>query len=335
MGFRFTALTYTVATMLMVTFVVGSAFPRSNLNSRNAAAVAVDSTKPVIEDTGLIDGLTWTPDSQRLVLSLNRNGISKGSNNLYQLEVASGRLVSLTKSAEEDTSPCISPDGRYVAFFRGPYSESSIWVMPISSRGARPLTHFSAPRRNAKETHRAFAWSPDSKSLIVIESTTGQPPQAFSVGLSSGSKVRLPQIEKALVSDTGLLPFVEGLTSDKSGDHLAVLSVGNGHPRVSIVNTKDPAKAIGVDPYPGTLGLPRWSLDGRYVYVSADMDLTIPRERRTPTFRGKPGTFRIDINTGRPERMSDHYGEMSPDGSKLIWEEPGRNGFKLWLETVS
>ena len=297
-----------------------------------------DSAGPIIEDSGLIDGFTWLPDGQRLVIALNRGGVNKGNNTLYQLEIGSGRLIGLTKTKEEDTLPSVSPDGRYVAFFRGGYSaDINIWVMSIADRRVHQVSHFAAPRRNAKEISRGFGWSADSKSVVLVETSAGQPAQAYAINALSGIRRPSPDMTKALNSSTGILPAIETLAPDRSGDRWAIFSLGDGRPRISIMKTGDPARTITVDPYPGTLGHPRWSADDRYIYASADLDLTIPRERRTSTFRGKPGTFRIDANTGRVERVSSHYGEISPDGSKLVWEEPSqvtRNGFRLWLENL-
>jgi Tol biopolymer transport system component len=296
-----------------------------------------DSARPIIEDNGLIDGFTWSPDGQRLVIALNRAGINKGNNNLYQLEIGSGRLTSLTKTKEEDTAPNVSPDGRSVAFFRGAYSDSNIWVMSIASHGARQLSHFVAPRRNAKEIFRGFGWSADSKSIVIVETSTGQPAQAYTINIATGGRRPWVTMASALNSNKGLLPAIESLSPDRNGERWVIFSLGEGHPRVSIMKMEDPAKSITIDAYPGTLSHPKWSADDRYVYTSADLDLTIPRERRTSTFRGKAGTFRIDASTGRIERVSSHYGEISPDGSKIVWEEPSqatRNGFRLWLEDL-
>jgi hypothetical protein len=209
--------------------------------------------------------------------------------------------------------------------------------MSIADRRVHQVSHFVAPRRNAKEISRGFGWSADSKSIVVAETSVGQQAQAYAVNALTGVRRSFPEMTKALNSTTEILPIIETLSSDRNGQRWAIFSLGDGRPRISILKTDDPGKTITVDPYPGTLGHPRWSADDRYIYTSADLDLTIPRDRRTSSFRGKPGTFRIDANTGRVERVSSHYGEISPDGSKLVWEEPSqalRNGFRLWLEDL-
>src|SRR5258707_4238509 len=171
MGVRFVSL-LTILTAFFVAVV--SSTPTTGVID-NAGA----SAKPIVEDSGLIDGFTWAPDGQRLVIALNRAGINKGNNSLYQLEISTGRLTNLTKTKEEDTAPAVSPDGRYVAFFRGGYSDMNIWVMSITGRAARQLSHFVVPRRNAKEIARGFGWSADSKSIVLVESSVGQPAQAY------------------------------------------------------------------------------------------------------------------------------------------------------------
>ncbi|HZS44401.1 MAG TPA: DPP IV N-terminal domain-containing protein [Blastocatellia bacterium] len=297
---------------------------------------ADDSSGPLIEDNGMIEGLAWTPDSRRVVMSLNRTGVGKGSNNLYQLDVASGKMTSLTKTQEEDTTPTISPDGRYVAFMRGPYSGNNIWVASLGDKRSHPVTHFAIPRAGADDINRVFNWSSDSKSLVMIETSAGFSPRVSSLGLT-GTRRRLPEIEKALSALKDPVTNVYGLSSDSTGSRLAIFSVSGGKSRVLIVDRQQSNVTTTIEAYPGTVGTPRWSSDDRFIYVCADLDLTIPQNRRSSS-RGKPGTFRIDASNGRVERVSEHYGELSPDGHKLLWEESvrsSRGGFKLWLELLS
>src|SRR5262249_29875430 len=162
--------------VLLTALLTSVAIPKADKLNGN---VPSDSGGPVIEDSGMIDGLAWTPDSRRVVMSLNRTGtgMGKGSDNLYQLDVTTGRLVPLTKTQEEDTTPTISPDSRYVAFMRGPYSGNNIWVASLADKRARPITHFGTSQRGAADIYRAFTWSSDGKSIILVESSTDFAPR--------------------------------------------------------------------------------------------------------------------------------------------------------------
>jgi len=133
----------------------------------------------------------WGSDSKTLYYSSDRNG----SNDIYAADAATGRETRLSSSPENEVKPQVSPDGKYLAFYRGldkiirmeTDGGSQIeWVKGIfSDLGVEPTLEYN--------------WSPDSKWLaftmagptyetdIYIVPIEGQPKN---VSLSSGSNFR-------------------------------------------------------------------------------------------------------------------------------------------------
>ncbi len=125
----------------------------------------------------------WSPDGTRLLFISNRQSPEEDEARLYLLPVAGGEALPLGDLAGELTQPAWAPDGRTVAVLRrDPEPEdvktrrkerddaivveenprfARLWIVDAVSGSARCLT------TGAREI-RAFAWAPDSQSLIVV-----------------------------------------------------------------------------------------------------------------------------------------------------------------------
>jgi dipeptidyl-peptidase-4 len=109
----------------------------------------------------------WSADSRRLL-------IVQGGD-LFLLDVPSRQWVQLTATPEAEEDAHLSPDGRAVAFRRGP----DLYVIEVGSRGERRLTKDGSETRwNGKldwvypeelDLGRAWWWSPDSRSIAYLQ----------------------------------------------------------------------------------------------------------------------------------------------------------------------
>ena len=85
--------------------------------------------------------LSFTPDSTALVFSANLDPeweFQPRDSNLYRLDLASGKLSTLTSMAGDETSPVFSPDGKQLAFLWQsnalvPYSNSKLKVLALNN----------------------------------------------------------------------------------------------------------------------------------------------------------------------------------------------------------
>src|SRR5436190_11041336 len=71
----------------------------------------------------------------------------------------------LTKSAEQNSWPALSPDGTRIAFARTIHSNTDVYVMNVDGTGLRRLTHARAPDYHP-------TWSPDG-TRIAYEGMEG------------------------------------------------------------------------------------------------------------------------------------------------------------------
>ena len=118
-----------------------------------------------------VDGphaLAWSPDGRSIVLSqLALVDNARAYGDLYQLDVASGAMTRLTRSARL-ASPDVHPTGRTIAAVQYDGDRSRLVTVDVGSGNITPLTEFSTaiawgPAR----------WSPDGMRLAAVRFTRG------------------------------------------------------------------------------------------------------------------------------------------------------------------
>ena len=81
-----------------------------------------------------------------------------GSPDLYVIDVASGSLRQLTKTKDEETSPCWSPDGRKICFGSRMGGTPALYIIGADGNGLKRLRADGAGSSLTEPD-----WSPDGK----------------------------------------------------------------------------------------------------------------------------------------------------------------------------
>jgi dipeptidyl aminopeptidase/acylaminoacyl peptidase len=206
---------------------------------------------------------------------------------------AGGQPRAITSSDVRDTSPAISPDGRYVAFARTPVADDppdpQLWVLPLE--GGEPWQLTRLPHGAGSPS-----WSPDSKRLAFLAQAGAH---RFAVGPEKkGVAFRARRITRLDFRDDEA-----GFLSRRT--HVWVTGIRPGsRPRQLTSGDFDVAQQA-------------WAPDGRWMAFAADMgpDATIaPRIR----------LYRVNAAGGPVEPLAELAGDaewpaISPDGRQVAF----------------
>ena len=109
----------------------------------------------------------WFADSKRLLVSADGD--------LFIVDTATRRFDQLTRTAEMERDPKLSPDNRYVSFGRGP----NLYALELETRAVTPLTENGSDTLLNGELDwvypeeldlaTAYWWSPDSRNIAYMQ----------------------------------------------------------------------------------------------------------------------------------------------------------------------
>ena len=171
---------------------------------------------------------------------------------IYELELATGRVTQLTDRLGTLTAPEISPDGRSIVFMRWTVAsdQNQVWRMDRDGRN---------PRRVFAGDGWDPTWSPDGSRILFASDRDGS--IQLYIGNADGSGVRR----------VSSLAGLRG-RSDWSPQDLLVTYAGESWAREVFVMNLDGAQAQRVSPEGGNAQGPSFSPDGRWIAFTAYYD---------------------------------------------------------------
>ena len=116
-----------------------------------------------------------TPDGQTVVFSFEGD--------LWKASVNDGLATRLTAMQGYETSPRVSPDGKFVAFTGRQYGNPDIFIMPLNGGEIKQLTYHSG-------NDEVSSWSWDSKMIYFNSNRMGQV-AGFKVAATGGTPHRV------------------------------------------------------------------------------------------------------------------------------------------------
>jgi len=134
--------------------------------------------------TGLQRFPALSPDGKQVAFSWDGE---RGDNfDIYIKLVDAGAPLRLTQAPEDDILPAWSPDGRFLAFVRlSKQGKGGYYVVPALSGAERKVADI--PQTPSHRPYPSLDWTPDSKSLVIVD-TAVNPPALAEVLIAEGDK---------------------------------------------------------------------------------------------------------------------------------------------------
>jgi len=204
-----------------------------------------------LETVMMVDSLDMSPDGQQLAVSRPAR-VGEAQNDIWLIDLATGRATPLTDDHAGDYDPTWSPDGKYIVFNSGRLGGQSLFLRASDGSGVDvPLAKFEKSESNR---FTVASWSRAGVLIFNVLKKTGD----VDLWTLSISGDRTPKV------------FVSSKQSELNGtfspDGRWVAYQANASNRYEIVvrrfPNKDPARTISRDGGK----YPRWRGDGKELF---------------------------------------------------------------------
>jgi tricorn protease len=135
------------------------------------AAIALFSQN----NTYFLSNPTLTPDGQTVIFAYEGD--------LWKANVSDGNATRLTAMQGYETSPRVSPDGKWIAFTGRQYGNGDIFIIPVNGGDVKQITYHSG-------NDEVTSWSWDSKIIYFNSGRMGQV-AGFKVSADGGTPQRV------------------------------------------------------------------------------------------------------------------------------------------------
>lgn len=243
-------------------------------------------------------GLAWTPDGKIIFTQFANN-----TTNLFSIESDGTNRVQLTNAGQENLSPSVSRDGRFVAFVSDRNGTAQIWRMDASGGNQKQITFGDKPNERVQSP----AFSADGTEIFYIR-RGANPSAIWKVPVEGGEPVRVSNLS--------------GVTPD------GFISVSPDGKRIAFQHIAERAETgrenqtfgIGILPLDGAMNEPQlFDLAMRRPFVQWTSDTAF--DFAAGAFNSS-SLLRQTITGGEPQKLLDFPDRVfnfawSPDGKNL------------------
>lgn len=306
--------------VLYVAMVILCASVEPSSNLAKVPPIEQTKDKPTLprrdRDGGAQDAIPDLKQSGTILFSSSQSG----SQDIYSLDLATGRQTNLTNNRFDDGYPRFSPDGKKIAFATNRDGSWEIYVMNRDGSDQRNIT------RN-KDGNGYMDWSPDGQSLVFASTRYGD---------------RNNDIYSIRADGSGLRRITNDPSEDvhpvwsPDGEHIAFASERDGGRQLYLWNSNDGSidrltDSGSYDDYPA------WSPDGTRIAFasgrgsgsSSKLDIyiaTLERATRWMNIEGKRTKVSMvgHLSAASVSRVvahpsDDRHPTWSPDGKMLAF----------------
>ena len=284
------------------------AFVRDTLDVREIYVRPLSGGSPaqITFDHAEIQGITWTPQSDKLIFASSR----QGQTSLWRISAKGGTPQRLPiAGAGWAMRPALSRTGNRLAYTSVTYS-SSLWRASLAPdhKVIRPLEKFIS----STGLEEGPQYSPDGKHIVSQSTRTGYH-EIWRADADGSNPIQLTHFAKNLTGTPRWSPDSKWISFD---------SRPAGHSEVFIINAEG-GQPRQITQGESENGVASWSTDGKWLYLASNRGGTWEVWKITPE-----GTSASQIT---------HHGGFaalpSPDG-KFLYFAKGRDVPGLWRVPV-
>jgi Tol biopolymer transport system component/DNA-binding winged helix-turn-helix (wHTH) protein len=248
------------------------------------------------------EGPAFSPDGNYVAFA--RYNDSPEVSGIYIAQVASGRLLQLTKNEEGYfCCPAWSPDGRYIAFSRFPKEGLGVYhgIYIVSAIGGAERKLFAgAP------AHPPLDWSPDGRFIAFTAKEAEK--ETYSIFLLSVETLETRKLSEPPAEDQDWGPAFS-----PDGKQLAFIRMNSDLGDIFIMPANGGAPRRLTFDHASMPTPPAWTRDGRSIVFSSTRS-SVPTLWRVPVSGGSPVQVpQVGVVTTRPS--------ISPKGHRLAYDQ--------------
>jgi len=292
----------------------------------------------------------------------------KGDNfDIYVKITDAGSPLKLTSNPAREMSPAWSPDGRFIAFLRGDGLDKGFFVIPALGGSERKIAD-STGWSGASVRAQAIDWSPDGKTLAVIDrSADAEPWSIYLISVDTGERRRLTapaadhdgdtlvafspdgaslallRRRDASTSDVFVVPVSGGEPAKVTWDGVAIRGIdwaddehivfsserGGGNSTLWMI----PAEGGTPSPVAGAgenlAEITAAPTGGRLAYAQISTDINLWRVQSPDLARSNSGPVVPQrFNTSNRSEIDPNY---SPNGEKVVFSSNRTGGSEIWV----
>lgn len=118
---------------------------------------------PIARHPGLNTGANFSPDGSRITMILSKGG----SPDVYVANADGSGLQQLTRTTEDESSPCWSPDGKWICYASKSKGVRGLYKVPASGGAAQRVVTRGVSNPTEPD------WSPDGKWIVFTAQMGG------------------------------------------------------------------------------------------------------------------------------------------------------------------
>ncbi len=309
--------------MLLVENIKDTSAVASNLkyNTTYFWQVAVKNAKGAITN-----GPVWSFATQPMPLA--RYVFARevdGNYDIYSSDGTEANIFRLTEAFSREWWPVISPNRDRIAYSSNVGLEPHIYTMNRDGSDKRQLT--TIPVVGYHNQGIGFTWSPDGGQLLYANYDNLYRIDRNGTGLK-------------LIAKAPANRHFRMIDWTSSGEKIVVQTIGSNinDSEIYIMNADGSNMTLLVENYKGRVESPSFSINGKSVVYSRDLDGFENAEGRQLNshifIRKIDGSGEVDLSGSKPAGTNDLYPRYSPDGAKIIFTNAPNDGLgpnTIWM----